>query len=219
MVRRRRQVAFARSGDLVEVRLGEEERDLVGRLAEQLRTLLAADDDPGLRRLYPAAYPDDPDRDADYMALVHDDLLRHRLDAVEVVGDTCGNDTLDPAELEQWMVVLNSLRLVLGTRLDISEEDEFDPEAPDVAERSLLLWLGLLLEEALLHLSMLRFHSHRVGGAKNGRPALPRKPGRPLGVLWCSLECTPACQAGGRGFKSRQDRHRPPPPGGRCTVG
>jgi hypothetical protein len=33
VVRRRRQVAFARSGDLVEVRLGEEERDLVGRLA------------------------------------------------------------------------------------------------------------------------------------------------------------------------------------------
>src|SRR5205807_2161670 len=27
-------------------------------------------------------------------------------------------------------------------------------------------------------------------------------------VLWCSLECTPACQAGGRGFKSRQDRSR-----------
>ena len=23
---------------------------------------------------------------------------------------------------------------------------------------------------------------------------------------WCSLECTPACQAGGRGFKSRRDR-------------
>ena len=28
-------------------------------------------------------------------------------------------------------------------------------------------------------------------------------------VLWCSLECTPACQAGGRGFKSRQDRAGP----------
>ena len=25
-------------------------------------------------------------------------------------------------------------------------------------------------------------------------------------VLWCSLECTPPCQGGGRGFKSRQDR-------------
>ena len=33
----------------------------------------------------------------------------------------------------------------------------------------------------------------------------------PCGVLWCSLECTPACQAGGRGFKSRQDRRH-----GRC---
>src|SRR3546814_8909966 len=26
-------------------------------------------------------------------------------------------------------------------------------------------------------------------------------------VPWCSLECTPACQAGGRWFKSRRDRH------------
>ena len=25
-------------------------------------------------------------------------------------------------------------------------------------------------------------------------------------VLWCSLECTPPCQGGGREFKSRQDR-------------
>src|SRR3954452_4058532 len=25
-------------------------------------------------------------------------------------------------------------------------------------------------------------------------------------VLWSSLECTPPCQGGGRGFKSRQDR-------------
>ena len=42
----------------------------------------------------------------------------------------------------------------------------------------------------------------------------------PLGVQakfvvpWCSLECTPACQAGGRGFKSRRDRHFARSPGG-----
>jgi hypothetical protein len=28
--------------------------------------------------------------------------------------------------------------------------------------------------------------------------------------LWCSSECTPPCQGGGRGFKSRQVRHRAP---------
>src|SRR5580692_5329533 len=26
--------------------------------------------------------------------------------------------------------------------------------------------------------------------------------------LWCSSECTPPCQGGGRGFKSRQVRHQ-----------
>src|SRR5690606_37967751 len=37
-----------------------------------------------------------------------------------------------------------------------------------------------------------------------------------ISVPWCSLECTPACQAGGRGFKSRRDRHlRSSPPGRR----
>ena len=42
----------------------------------------------------------------------------------------------------------------------------------------------------------------------------------PLGVLvrntevpWCSLECTPPCQGGGREFKSRRDRYRLTPPG------
>ena len=28
----------------------------------------------------------------------------------------------------------------------------------------------------------------------------------PAEVLWCSLECTPPCQGGGREFKSSQDR-------------
>jgi hypothetical protein len=149
MVRRRRPVAFACSGKLVAVRLGDEERDLMANLAAQFRSLLSEDAGPDQRRLYPSAYPDDPERDADYTALIHDDLLRSRLEAADVVTATVGNETLEPDELEQWMVVLNSLRLVLGTRLDISEADEFDPEALDVAERSLLLWLGLLLEEAV----------------------------------------------------------------------
>jgi hypothetical protein len=48
------------------------------------------------------------------------------------------------------MQVLNGLRLLLGTRLDVSEEDEFDPEADDAPTRALLSWLGFLLEEAVV---------------------------------------------------------------------
>ena len=47
------------------------------------------------------------------------------------------------------MGLLSSLRLLLGTRIDISEEDGFDPDAPDAPIRALLAWLGLLLEESV----------------------------------------------------------------------
>lgn len=43
-----------------------------------------------------------------------------------------------------------------------------------------------------------------------GMSGFGHRPQRGFGrseVPWCSLECTPACQAGGRGFKSRRDRH------------
>ena len=43
--------------------------------------------------------------------------------------------------------------------------------------------------------------SNPVGGANTAAPRC-----RCVEVPWCSLECTPACQAGGRGFKSRRDR-------------
>ena len=51
-----------------------------------------------------------------------------------------------------------------------------------------------------------------VGGRRMPQPLrAARRAATSLGVtrdLWCSLECTPACQAGGRGFKSRQVRGR-----------
>ncbi len=58
-------------------------------------------------------------------------------------------ESIDDEELAAWMQVLNGLRLLLGTRLDISEEDEFDPEAADAPTRALLAWLGFVLEEAV----------------------------------------------------------------------
>ena len=149
MVRRRRPVAFARSGGLVEVRLGDEERDLVANLAEQFRSLLSEDAGPDQRRLYPTAYLDDPERDADYAALVHDDLVTARLAAIDSVLATTGNQSIEAGELVSWMDMFSGLRLLVGTRLDVCEDDVFDPEDADAPSRALLAWLGYLLEEAV----------------------------------------------------------------------
>lgn len=148
-LRRRAPRALKRDGDRTTILLGEEERALLVDLAEQFRSVLAADNDPDLRRLYPAAYADDAERDADYASLVHDDLLGTHLDAVDGLIGSAAAGSINDEDLAAWMQVLNGLRLLLGTRLDVSEEDEFDPQAADAPTRALLAWLGFVLEEAV----------------------------------------------------------------------
>ena len=150
ILRRRRPHAFERDGDRTAIRLGDDERSMLVDLAGQFRAVVMDDADPDLRRLYPTAYPDDPERDADYSGLVHDDLVRTRIAAADTVMATAGAVSLDADQLAAWMQVLNGLRLLLGTRLDLSEADVFDPDADDAPTRALLSWLGFLLEEAVV---------------------------------------------------------------------
>jgi Domain of unknown function (DUF2017) len=129
-----------------EVKLRSSERVLMGDLVVQLREqLLASTDDPSVRRLFPPAYPDDPERDAGYQVLTRDELLEHRLAALDTVEESLDGDELDDAGLRAWMSTLNSLRLVLGTRLDVDEElpalADDDPLAPAYAVYEYLGWL------------------------------------------------------------------------------
>ena len=97
-----------------------------------------------MRRLFPPAYPDDPERDAGYQVLTRDELLEQRLAALDVVERTLDGGDLDTGEMTAWMGTLNSLRLVLGTRLDVDEElpdlDPADPRRPRT--RSTSTWAG-----------------------------------------------------------------------------
>jgi len=129
-----------------EVKLRPSERVLMGDLVVQLREqLLASTDDPSVRRLFPPAYPDDPERDAGYQVLTRDELLEHRLAALDTVEESLDGDELDDEGLRAWMSTLNSLRLVLGTRLDVDEElpalADDDPLAPAYAVYEYLGWL------------------------------------------------------------------------------
>jgi Domain of unknown function (DUF2017) len=131
-----------------EVRLAEPVRQMVQRIATDLRDLLLAGDD-SLHRLYPTAYPDDPDRNAEFAAFAHDQLLMARLEALDVVEATADRDELTADQLSAWMQVVNEARLVLGTRLDVTEDDDRDddPDHPDAPGLALYHRLGILLDD------------------------------------------------------------------------
>jgi hypothetical protein len=145
----RRRVERARDGSF-RLRLPVEERAVVRSVVGQLRALVVEDADADLRRLYPTAYANDPAADAEFRAFVHDDLVARRLEAIDTVTATIDEEHLDEAQLGAWMGVVNDLRLVLGTRLDISEELDLNAVAdddPEVATFALYSYLSWLLEQ------------------------------------------------------------------------
>ncbi len=134
----------------LDVRLSKPEREVLASIAPELRELLTGGDDLALRRLFPPAYADDPDAESDYRSLVHDDLLRKRLDDLDVLEQTADATHLTAEQAEQWMQAINGLRLVLGTRLDVGEDlDAVEPDDPDAGAHALYEYLGYLLEMLL----------------------------------------------------------------------
>ena len=136
-----------RGGKLI-LDLPDRERELIGALLPQMRELLVGGD-PSLERLFPPAYADDPEREAEYRSLVHDDLLERRLATIDVVEQTLTATTLDEEQLTAWMAAVNDMRLALGTRLDITEDredlDDIGPDHPDAASYAVYQYLTFLM--------------------------------------------------------------------------
>ena len=138
-------------GGTYELHLPSVERELVANLVDQLRDLLTATtDDPSVRRLFPTAYNEDPERDREYQQLVRDELLERRLAALATVEQTAEAETVDEEQLSAWLTALNDVRLVLGTRLDVTEDlstvEADDPDAPAYAVYD---YLGFLVSEVV----------------------------------------------------------------------
>jgi len=158
-----------RRGGTVDATFERGELELLEGLPEQLRTLYGADDDdPARARLFPRAYldPTEEQAEAEWQELVQPGLLEARLDALSTLETTIAAAEptkrdrlvvhLSAEEANAWLSVLNDARLALGSRLGVTDDtdlatlDPSDPDAPTLAAYGWLTYLEGELVDTLL---------------------------------------------------------------------
>lgn len=127
-----RRVKRTRKGG-IELRLPPPEREFLRSLAPQMREMFEDRDDVAVGRLFPQAYPDDEQRETEYRLLAHGELLESHLAALAALEASADAERLDEEQAHTWLRAINEVRLVLGVRLDVSEEGDERPKAADDA--------------------------------------------------------------------------------------
>jgi hypothetical protein len=141
-------VRRTRQGDF-EIKLGDSERALLRSLPGQLREIFDSGD-PSLRRLFPEAYADNETLQAEYEHMVGDDLRTGHLAALMTLESTADAERLNEEQMLAWARAINELRLVLGTRLDVTEDMDSHPDGEGFA---VYTYLGFLQEQVVQALS------------------------------------------------------------------
>lgn len=146
-----------RSDGTLEVRLSDAERQLLVVVGTELVAELDDPDDPSLQRLFPPGYSDDAVRDAGYQVAMGDELRQRHIAMTRTLVETAGSDTLDAAQAEAWLRAVNAARLVLGTRLDITDDTQpvrVAADDPDLRSWIAYDFLSGLLDELVTTLAM-----------------------------------------------------------------
>ena len=170
---------FKRSGDGVSAKADEVEALVLRQCCEDLLRLLGQDEpadadplarlvglsggtperprDPALARLLPDAYGDgDPEASAEFRRYTDADLRAGKRAALRLVlgavPEGGGRLRLSRDDADAWLSALNDLRLVLGTRLEVTEDlDEraLAADGPRLPALQLYGWLGWLQESLI----------------------------------------------------------------------
>ncbi len=152
------------------IRLLEVERRILAELPVQLARLVEAEPgDPALQRLFPTAYPHDPEREQEWRLLMSVDLHDKRQAQLRALAETAEARSLTEEELSLWAQAFNDLRLFIGTRLDVSEEtshEDFDDEEEQ--------WLFAVYEH-LAHLQGQAIDALSEALPAEGDPAAPQE--------------------------------------------
>jgi hypothetical protein len=149
---------FRPRGERLLVTLTTAEVELLRSVPEELRPVLERGpdpDDPVRERLFPRAYldPTEDSAEEEWRDLVHPELIRERLGALDRLVQTLDRAVerrgrveveIDADEAQAWLGALNDARLALGTRLGVTEDldaTEVDADHPDAAAFAVYGWL------------------------------------------------------------------------------
>jgi Domain of unknown function (DUF2017) len=164
------------TGRLV-LRVDEVEKGLLGVLLDQLEEFVAPEDldpdadplerlvgigpstdrpdDPALARLFPDAYREDDEAAAEFRRFTERSLRETKVANARTARDTLQRSgekvVVSPSEAQAWLGALTDLRLALGSRLGISEENHDELAAlpeddPRAATFHVYDWLTFLQE-------------------------------------------------------------------------
>lgn len=127
-------MGFRRDGARYVVTLTEHEAGALAQVMHEIATLLerGSSTDPAVGRLFPDGYPEDPPAAAEFRRLTEGSLRAAKLaDARRAVGGVPGRGgtlALDAAHAEGWLRALTDARLILGYRLNITEQTDMVDE-------------------------------------------------------------------------------------------
>ena len=155
---------FERTDGGLRLTIDEHSRQVVVHLLGELRAEIesakvAAPDKIGahMKRLFPSAYHDDEKLNEEYRRLTHGDLADSHIAAIDdAVRMLAPDHVIRNGELERFVRALNAMRLVLGTVLDVSEDDDDESSLDESAEADVVVpqrevydYLGWLLHASL----------------------------------------------------------------------
>lgn len=173
--------SIRRRGGKITVSVAAEEAQLLRLMLSDLRALLGSDPDkpadplaaltgmsetgmsqdvdrptdPALARLLPDGYRDDDEAAAEFRRFTQSDIRESKNAAADALLQTLPEDggriRLTDEEAAAWIGALNDLRLVLGTRLDVTEDIEpfggLPPDDRAAAPYAVYHWLTGLQDD------------------------------------------------------------------------
>lgn len=113
--------------------------------------------DPALARLLPDGHRDDPEAAAELRRLSEGTVRQQKTEAARCLLDTLpeggGTAKLDDEHAQAWLTALNDVRLVLGTRLEVTEESDplggYEADEPEAVPYVVYHWLTGLQDDLI----------------------------------------------------------------------